>query len=288
MNAVATGPVISTWPSARHSISSSPPSTTTVARRPASPRRCAFTSAAQAPEPQASVRPGAALPHAQPDAARRQDLGEADVGAFGKQGVVLQARTEFRYRHARKVGHEERRVRVAHAGRRRISHRPRREVEVQRVHRPRQRDVVPAEPRRPHIDAHPPVGERLRRQVAGGGANDLGAPPGLARQQIGHAAGGVAAGPGLGTVGIADAHEGIGVGVCRRRLDGDELVAAHAGAPVGDRRGAPGGQAERTGAFVEHDEVVAAAMHLEEARHGEGIGGGGAGVEGQRCSAACQ
>ena len=125
-----------------------------------------------------------------------------------------------------------------------------------------------------------PSGQRLRRQVAGDGADDLGAPPGLARQQIDDAAGGVATGPGLGAVGVADAHEGIGVRVRRWRLDGDELVAAHAGAPVGDRGCAAGGQAERAGAFVEHDEVVAAAVHLEEARHGEGIGGGGAGVEG--------
>ena len=32
-----------------------------------------------------------------------------------------------------------------------------------------------------------------------------------------------------------------------------------------------GGEAERAGAFVEHDEVVAAAVHLEEARHRDGI-----------------
>ena len=109
---------------------------------------------------------------------------------------------------------------------------------------------------------------------------DLDAAAGLARQQIDHAAGGVAAGPGLGAVWVADAHEGIGVGVWRGRLDGDELVAADAGAPVRDRCGAAGGEAERARAFVEHDEVVAAAVHLEEARHGEGICGAGAGVEG--------
>ena len=280
MKAVATGPVISTWPSSRHSISSSPPSTTTMARRPVSPRRCAFTSAAQAPEPQAQRQAGAALPHAQPDAVGRQDLGEADIGALGEQRIVLQARAEFRHRQALDVGDEERRVRIAHAGGRRIGHRPRREVEVQRVHRPRQRDVRPVEPRRPHVDAHAAVGERLGGQVAGGGADDLGAAAGLARQQIGDAAGGVAAGPGLGAVGVADAHEGIGVGVWRRRLDGDELVAADAGAPVGDRGGAAGREAERAGALVEHDEVVAAAVHLEEARHGEGICGGGVAVEG--------
>ena len=103
---------------------------------------------------------------------------------------------------------------------------------------------------------------------------------GLTRQDRGNAAGGVAAGPGLGAVGVADTHEGIGVAVGRRRLDGDELVAAHAGAPVGDRGRAARRQAERAGALVEHDEVVAAAVHLEEARHAEGICGAGVGVEG--------
>ena len=57
-------------------------------------------------------------------------------------------------------------------------------------------------------------------------------------EQIGDAARGIAAGAGLDAVGVADAHEGIGVGAGRRRFDDDELVAAHAGAPVSDRRGA--------------------------------------------------
>ena len=127
-----------------------------------------------------------------------------------------------------------------------------------------------------------PSGSASDGQVAGDGADDLDAAAGLARQQIDDAAGGVAAGPGLGAVGVADAHEGIGVGAWRWRLDGDELVAADAGAPVGDRRGAAGGQAERAGALVEHDEVVAAAVHLEEARHAEGICGDGAAAEGAR------
>ena len=61
----------------------------------------------------------------------------------------------------------------------------------------------------------------------------------------------------------------------RGRLDGDELVAAHAGAPVGDGGGAGGGQTERAGALVQDDEIVAAAVHFYEARHAEGIGAGG-------------
>jgi hypothetical protein len=56
-NAVATGPVISTWPSARHSMSISPPSATICTRRPVNPRRAALTAVAHAPDPQAKVSP---------------------------------------------------------------------------------------------------------------------------------------------------------------------------------------------------------------------------------------
>ena len=68
---------------------------------------------------------------------------------------------------------------------------------MQRVHRPRQRNVRPVQPRRPHVDPHPPIGQRFGGQVAGDGADHLDAPPGLPRQQIGDAARGIAARAGL-------------------------------------------------------------------------------------------
>ena len=46
----------------------------------------------------------------------------------------------------------------------------------------------------------------------------------------------VAAGFHLADIAVEDAHEGIGVRMRRRRLDGDELVAADPGAAVSDRR----------------------------------------------------
>ena len=98
VKAVATGPVISTWPSSRHSMVSSPPSSTTRGRRPVRPRRCALTSAAQAPEPQAQRQAGAAFPDAQPDAVRCQHLGEADIGALGEQRVDAPASGRVRRR----------------------------------------------------------------------------------------------------------------------------------------------------------------------------------------------
>ncbi len=101
----------------------------------------------------------------------------------------------------------------------------------------------------------------------------MGEAAGFARQQVGDATGGVAAGAGFGPVRIADAHERIGVGMGRRGVDHDQLVAADAGSSVGDRGGAGWREVKRMGAHVEHDEVVAAAVHFDEARHGEGIWG---------------
>jgi ribosomal protein L35 len=63
---------------------------------------------------------------------------------------------------------------------------------------------------------------------------------------------------------VALPHEGVSVVTRRRRLDDDELVAADAGAPVRDGGGAGRGQAERAITLVEHDEIVPAAMHLDE------------------------
>src|SRR5207253_11514237 len=54
---VATGPVMITWLSLAQPMRSTPPSSTTSASRPMSPRRLAATTAAQAPVPQARVMP---------------------------------------------------------------------------------------------------------------------------------------------------------------------------------------------------------------------------------------
>ena len=90
----------------------SPPSRSTVARRPVRPRRCALTSAAQAPEPQASVRPGAAFPDAQPDSVGGQHLGEADIGTLGKDRVHAPGRPDRR----RPASRSSRRRKTSRAG----------------------------------------------------------------------------------------------------------------------------------------------------------------------------
>ena len=98
-----------------------------------------------------------------------------------------------------------------------------------------------------------------------------GAVAGFGVQQMGDAAGGVAAGPRLSAIGIADAHEHIGAGA--RRFQHDELIATDAEMPVRNGRGQRRGEAERAGAVVKNDEVVAAAMHLDEiGDHGGYIG----------------
>ena len=158
---------------------------------------------------------------------------------------MLQHRAEFIHLQRGDVRHEERGVRIAHAGGGGIGHRSERQVQVQRVHRPRQRDLRPVQPGRPHVHLHAAVGQHF------------------------------------GAVRVADPHEGVCVRAGKRRLDADELVAADAGAPVGQRGGAGWREAEHAGSFVEHDEVVAAAMHL--AKGGTHDGGYRAGRAGAPC-----
>ena len=92
----------------------------------------------------------------------------------------------------------------------------------------------------------------------------------LVHQHRGDAARGVAAGAGLAAVGIVDAHEDIGVAL-GRRLEHDQLVAAHAQPAVGDGTPARRRQLERSPARVEHDEIVAQPVHLDERRPGHAL-----------------
>src|SRR6267143_2590444 len=82
-------------------------------------------------------------------------------------------------------------------------------------------------------------------------------------QQGGHATRGVAAGLGLAAVGVADAHRHLGRRMTRP-LEQDHLVAADTGSPIRQRACACRINHNRRTATVEHDEVVAKAMHFEE------------------------
>ena len=135
-----------------------------------------------------------------------------------------------------------------------------------------QGDAGPVEAGAAHVDAEAAVGEAFSREVAGDGADDLVGAAVLLEQEVGDAAGGVAAGAGLGAVGVVDAHEQVGVGAGRGRFEGDELVAADAGAAVAEGGDARGGEAEGAAAVVEDDEVVAGAVHFHKGdQHGNGV-----------------
>jgi hypothetical protein len=83
------------------------------------------------------------------------------------------------------------------------------------------------------------------------------------------AAGGIAAGACLAAIRVVDAHEDIrAIGA---RFEADELVAADPAAPVREQADALGRQAERPRAPVQHDEVIARPVHLDEGDlHGPG------------------
>ena len=132
VKAVAAGPVISTWLSSRHSIVQAAAVDDDLARRWVRPRRCALTSVAQAPEPQARVRPA---PRSQ---TRRRIVSGSMIWAkpilarCGKHRVVLQHRAEFGDRHG--VPGRGRRTWRADCPCWRRRARPR-QIEPQRVHR---------------------------------------------------------------------------------------------------------------------------------------------------------
>ena len=236
VKAVATGPVISTWPSARHSISSSPPSTTAWrggrsgrgdarspaprrrrSRRPASARRRAPTRAAGC-----GPAPG---PAAKPILAR-----SGNSGSCSRRGPELRDRQRRRRPGTKNVACGLPMLAAAGSATGPTA-RSRCSVSIGRA------SGMSGQPSRagPMSTRTRPSGSASAGRLPAMVRIDLAAPAGLARQQRGDAARGVAAGPGLGAVGVADAHEGVGIGARRWRLDGDELVAADAGAPVGDR-----------------------------------------------------
>ena len=146
-----------------------------------------------------------------------------------------------------------------------------RQVEMQRIHRACERNLLPFQPRRPHVDGDPPAAGILGHDHAGRRIDGHPARPALAHQQLRHAARGVAAGLDLATVGIADPQGRVRRAVLRR-LDDDELVAAHAGLAVGDRPCLGVAQGQGRGAGIDDDEIVAQAVHLDEGATAHGVG----------------
>jgi len=127
----------------------------------------------------------------------------------------------------------------------------------------RQRDVLPAQPGRTHIDGDAAFRglAALQQPAAGLDHQRLGARVG--HHQGGDTARAVAAGARFGAVGVEDAHEHVGARALRR-LDHQQLVEADAAVTVGDAAGLVGMDRDRPLARVQHDEVVAQPVHLPE------------------------
>ena len=86
----------------------------------------------------------------------------------------------------------------------------------------------------------------------------------FSHQQTRHAARRVAAGFDLAAVGVENAHRGIRA---FRFCDHDYLIAAHSPPPVGDGVNSGGVQRKSLLSCVEHDEIVAQAVHFEKRYH---------------------
>ena len=116
--------------SSRQSMSSSPPSSTTVARAAVRPRRCRRDERGAGAAAAGARDADAALPDAQADPlAARRTVGDADIGALGKQlGSCSSTGAERREIDRLGVGDEERRVRVADIGADRVRRAARREI----------------------------------------------------------------------------------------------------------------------------------------------------------------
>ena len=80
-------------------------------------------------------------------------------------------------------------------------------------------------------------------------------------QQRRNATARVPAGSDLRAIGVQNAHEHVGGA---RWLQQDDLIAARSGGSVGDRTCHCCGQPNRLGASVNHDEVVAEAIHFHK------------------------
>ena len=201
--------------------------------------------------------PRAALPDAQAQAIALAG-GDVDVNALGKERIGLDHWAEPFEIDGFGIVDEEDDMRVADIdGERGLKILPA-DRHRARVHRISERDLVPIETWNAHVDA----GAGAVRDARDDASQRL--DPLHAAFQQGHAPRGVAAGLHLAAVGIEDPHAKVrDFG----RLDQDELVAADAGAPIGNRPGKGSIQRDRLFAPVDHDEIVAEAVHLVKAAH---------------------
>ena len=206
---------------------------------------------------------GAAFPDAQADPGAIEDRCDADIGALGKQLVVLEPRAERGQVDCLGIRHKKCRVRVADICADRLGKRTERESGARRIHLARQRDLMPGGAGRPHIDRDIAIRRQLGVEQARRGLDADARLAALLCDEAGDAARPVAAGLRLAAIGVEDAHKDLRRGVARR-LDQDQLVTADAGAPVGKRARRRRVDHDAVAAAVEHDKIVAEPMHLAE------------------------
>jgi hypothetical protein len=227
----------------------------------------------------------AALVHAQAHGVAINDLHETGIHAAREHGMRFDQRAVFQHGENLGVVHHLHRVRVTH---RHGGDPLGAAVDLQAVQRVaafgargqavgQEGQARGLEHGRAHIDGHLAV--RLQGQ-RGDAVHDLDAHGALGRQaavgdELDEAARAVAAVLHLAAIVVEDAIAEIDIGP-RRALDQQQLVCAHAKVAIGD--GAPllGREVDRGLDAVEHDKVVARAVHLGEVQfHGGKPHGGG-------------
>ena len=199
---------------------------------------------------------------------------QRDIGALRKDRMIFQERPEAGEIVGADVVDPEDRMRIAHADhRRRMQHRRVDRADLQ-FDRPcvaklfRQRNILPAEFRRAHVDGVEIAGRALPAiQQPGPGLEGGGGPAGVLEQPARHAAHAVAAGGGFRAVIVVDADEGLGA-LQPRRLQQHQLVVMH---PRWRRHRARLLRRDkgRRIAQIDHDNFVADAVHLGKRMIGE-------------------
>ena len=209
---------------------------------------------------------GDPLEHPQVDLVAIKHRHETHVAAAREACVILDQRAESRDGRGRGIGHQQNGMRVAH---RHGAYLDRLRTDLQgvgdRLCRGVEWNLCGGEIRRAHVNPHLVVTLQVQADRSGRGADrDLA----VARQppvihETGKAARAIAALFDLAAIGIEDAVVELCIGVARS-FDQQYLVAADTEPPVGE--GAQLGFVEHhllTGR-VEHDEIVAQAMHFGE------------------------
>ncbi len=201
-------------------------------------------------------QPGAAFPHSQADAVPALDGGAIDVDALGEQRIGFDNGADLIERDRVAIRDETDDVRVADIDRAGVVHPLPADRHRTSVHRIGERDRIPFETRPAHIDARAgPV--RFDGDDPASGFDSR-----SAAVEQGYRARSIAAGSDFAAIPVKNSHVEIGIGA---RFEQHELVATDPFAAVRDRRG--GSRCDRRqgiGARIEHDEIIAEAVHLDE------------------------